>query len=315
MSEAGWGGPVWEGEGKMRLCGRLVQSLSMLAMLTAAGLPTTALPLASGSAGSAFVEVPLYTQQRNLSCEYASLVIAMGAYDTWVSEWTFDELVPVSDNPHWGYRGDINGAWGNTTDYGVYPEPLVEPLAQLGFRGEVFYAQGDEAPLQRYLDNGVPVVLWLGLWGDQSYYEYASDGTPYKMNPGYHVVVAYGYDESGSTLPIPPPGAPSPGPGATSCGCGTPWTACRWRSGRWQARKSRHPNPRPKSWRVTRHPASAADQSRTRRSVVGYQLSALAVWPSGRLARLAVWPSGRLRPIANSRRESVWNRWRVGRPW
>lgn len=149
------------------------------------------------SAGAAFVEVPTYTQQRNLSCEYASLVIAMGAYDTWVSEWTFDDLVPQSDNPHWGYRGDINGAWGNTTDYGVYPEPLVEPLAQLGFRGEVFYAQGDADALTRYLDNDVPVVLWLGLWGDQSYYDYASDGTPYKLNAGYHVVVAYGYDDSG----------------------------------------------------------------------------------------------------------------------
>jgi uncharacterized protein YvpB len=121
----------------------------------------------------------------------------LGAYDTWVSEWTFDELVPASDNPHWGYRGDINGAWGNTTDYGVYPEPLVGPLAELGFRGEVFYAQGDASSLKRYLANGVPVILWLGMWGDQSYYEYASDGTPYKINPGYHVVVGYGYDESG----------------------------------------------------------------------------------------------------------------------
>jgi hypothetical protein len=32
------------------------------------------------------VGVPTYAQQRNLSCEYAALVIAMGAYGTWVSE-------------------------------------------------------------------------------------------------------------------------------------------------------------------------------------------------------------------------------------
>ena len=73
----------------------------------------------------------------------------------------------------------------------------MRPLAELGFRGEVFYAEGDASSLQRYLANGVPVILWLGMQGDQSYYEYASDGTPYKINPGYHVVVAYGYDESG----------------------------------------------------------------------------------------------------------------------
>ncbi len=30
--------------------------------------------------GFAFVDVPTYAQQRNLSCEYASLVIAIAAY-------------------------------------------------------------------------------------------------------------------------------------------------------------------------------------------------------------------------------------------
>ena len=37
------------------------------------------------------VEVPTYSQQRNLSCEYAAAVIAMAAYGTWVSEWAFDD--------------------------------------------------------------------------------------------------------------------------------------------------------------------------------------------------------------------------------
>ena len=115
--------------------------------------------------------------------------------------------MPQSDNPHWGYRGDINGTWGNTTDYGVYPEALVAPLAQLGFRGQVVYAQGDASTLKAYLDNGVPVVLWLSLWGDQGFYEYASDGTPYKLNPGYHVVVAYGYDDWGVYVADPATGS------------------------------------------------------------------------------------------------------------
>src|SRR5215208_1431588 len=181
----------------MGLRSLLVVVLSVLVAFTSTGLQIAPVSARSVGADSAFIEVPLYTQERNLSCEYASLVIALGAYDTWISEWTFDELVPTSDNPHWGYRGDINCSWGNTTDYGVYPEALVGPLVELGFRSEVFYADGDASSLQRYLANGVPVILWLGMWGDQSYYEYASDGTPYKINPGYHVVVGYGYDESG----------------------------------------------------------------------------------------------------------------------
>ena len=149
------------------------------------------------ASGSAFIDVPTYFQQRNLSCEYASAVILMGAFGTWVSEWTFDEIVGWSANPHWGFRGDINGQWGNTADYGVYAEPLVAPLAQFGFWSEVFYGQGDPWRLKAFLDDGMPVIVWLGLWGNQSFYEYAEDGTPYKLTPGYHVVVAYGYDEAG----------------------------------------------------------------------------------------------------------------------
>ena len=201
---------------------RAVPVLILLAMLLSMAVPTSVVTARTISPNeteadlpnSAFVEVPTYSQQRNLSCEYASLVIAMASYGTWVSEFDFDALVPLSDNPHWGYRGNINGDWGNTVDYGVYPEALVAPLAQFGFRGQVFYAEGDSDPLERYLANGVPVVVWLGLQGDQGYYEYASDGTPYKINPGYHVVVAYGFDESGVYAADPATG------GTTSWGWG-----------------------------------------------------------------------------------------------
>jgi uncharacterized protein YvpB len=143
------------------------------------------------------VGVPTYTQQRNLSCEYAAAVIAMGAYGVWVSEYAFDDIVGWSDNPHWGYRGDITGWWGNTDDYGVYAEALVPALANFGFRGEVFYGQGNPNALTARLDAGLPVLVWVGLWGNDSFYQYAADGTTYKLAAGQHVVVAYGYDDSG----------------------------------------------------------------------------------------------------------------------
>ena len=158
-------------------------------------------------AESATIEVPVYRQQRNLSCEYAALTIATAAFGAWVSEYEFDERVGWSVNPHWGFRGDINGAWGNTTDYGVYPEALVAPLAEFDFWGDVFYSGGVGSTLRAYLDDGIPVLLWLGLWGDQSFYDYAEDGTPFKLTPGYHVVVAYGYDASGVHVSDPATGS------------------------------------------------------------------------------------------------------------
>jgi uncharacterized protein YvpB len=152
------------------------------------------------------IGVPTYVQQRNLSCEYAALVMAMGTYGVWISEYEFDARVGWSENPHWGYRGDINGWWGNTDDYGVYASALAPALADFGFWGETFYAQGNPTALTARLDAGTPVLVWLGLWGETGFYEHAADGTPYKLVPGLHVVVADGYDSGGVYVADPATG-------------------------------------------------------------------------------------------------------------
>src|SRR5215208_7031264 len=69
---------------------------------------------AGSSSDAVRVGVLAYQQQRNLSCEYSALAMAMGAYGVGVSEYDFDDRVGLSENPHWGYRGDISGRWGNT---------------------------------------------------------------------------------------------------------------------------------------------------------------------------------------------------------
>jgi len=149
------------------------------------------------SADGVFVpNVPFYAQQRNLSCEYAALHIATSALGDPVSEYAFDDVVGLSKNPHWGYRGDITGAWGNTTDYGVYAEPLADALSQFGFYGEGFYTGGDTSALISRIDQGVPVLVWLGLWGDQIEI-LKTEGVAFAVTAGMHVVVAYGYDDDG----------------------------------------------------------------------------------------------------------------------
>jgi uncharacterized protein YvpB len=161
---------------------------------------------ASPSSEAVSFYVPTYVQQRNLSCEYASLVIAMGAYGVWVSEYEFDSIVGTSENPHWGFRGDITGWWGNTDDYGVYAAALAPALPRFGFSGEVFYGQGNPTALTARLDEGVPVLVWVGLWGDTGFYDYTADGTRYKLAAGQHVVVAYGYDSGGVYIADPATG-------------------------------------------------------------------------------------------------------------
>lgn len=149
-------------------------------------------------------DVPAYMQAYSLSCEYAAAFIATSAFGAGVPEWAFMENVPQSENPHWGYRGDITGPWGGTDDYGVYAEALVPTLQEWGFTTDVFYGTS-AADLTARLDAGLPVITWLGYFGDTGWQQY--DAGEYLLAPGMHVVTVYGYDDGGVYLSNPGRGA------------------------------------------------------------------------------------------------------------
>lgn len=165
-----------------------------------------------GGGGSSYISsgnanhpwVPLHAQERNLSCEYASAFIATSSFGNGIPESEFWDRIPVTKNPHNGYRGDIDGPWGGYDDYGIYPEPLVPVLNDWGFVGEVFYGMYDPSLLKDHLDAGHPVIVWLALWGDTGQ-RFNDDGT-YTVFAGEHVVVAYGYDAHGVYISDPAKG-------------------------------------------------------------------------------------------------------------
>ncbi len=68
--------------------------------------------------------------------------------------------------------------------------------------GEAFYGVGDDSTLTSRLDNGWPVVVWMAMWGDQSF-RTDYDGQSFTLVPGMHVMVAYGYDSDGIYLSDP----------------------------------------------------------------------------------------------------------------
>jgi LysM repeat protein/uncharacterized protein YvpB len=139
-------------------------------------------------------DVPAYMQAYSLSCEYAAAYIATAGLGWGVPEDAFAARIGPSANPHWGYRGDIFGAWGGTEDYGVYPEALVPTLNEFGYVGDVFYG-GDANSLIARIDAGMPVLTWLGYFGDTAWLQ--EDDGAYLLAPGMHVVTVYGYDDWG----------------------------------------------------------------------------------------------------------------------
>ena len=91
--------------------------------------------------------VGTHIQSRNLSCEYAASYIATSFFGRGVQESVFIESVLSAKNPHYGYRGNIDGNWGNVTDYGVYPEALAPVLAENGYYASIFYSFGETEEL------------------------------------------------------------------------------------------------------------------------------------------------------------------------
>jgi uncharacterized protein YvpB len=164
-------------------------------LIPAGGSTGNAGTTSSADANAVKVFVPDYKQQRNLSCEYAAVHAAAFAFGWGPEEQHFIDSIPLAKNPHNGYRGNIDGWWGNTTDYGIYAEPLVPVLNDWGFEGEVMYTFGDVGPLIEHLDAGHPVVTWLGFWGDTR--ERLTDDGNYSVFAGMHVVTVYGYDDEG----------------------------------------------------------------------------------------------------------------------
>ena len=162
-------------------------------------------PAAAVDAPALGIPVPEYKQQRNLSCEYAAAYAAAMAFGWAPTEQHFIDAVPMATNPHYGYRGNIDGWWGNTEDFGVYAEPLVPVLNDWGFNAEVIYTMGDVGPLIAHLDAGHPVVTWLGFWGDTR--ERLTDDGNYSVFAGMHVVTVYAYDDTGVWVMDPAKGA------------------------------------------------------------------------------------------------------------
>ncbi len=157
-----------------------------------ASRPTTA----QSGEGVLLSGVPAFQQSLPLSCESAALSMVTAYYGRQVSEWVFIENMPYHPNPHRGFRGDMNGVFGGTDDYGVYAEPLVPLLERYGFQAQVVYAQDDAAVLRSEIDRGRPVVVWMtNMASVQPRLTGEYEGETFSLVPQEHVVVVYGYDQ------------------------------------------------------------------------------------------------------------------------
>jgi uncharacterized protein YvpB len=140
--------------------------------------------------------MPVYAQQHSLSCEYSATRAAINRWGGNIQEWEFIQAIGFDPNPHLAFRGNIDGPFGGTWDYGIYAEPIALYLANRGFNTKLLSRGVEE--LKAELAKGRPVVVWIpaGLsWGNPYSTDYKN--LKFKLMPLEHAVTLYGYDEGG----------------------------------------------------------------------------------------------------------------------
>ncbi len=143
------------------------------------------------------LDAPVYQQAHSLSCESSAAAMAANFYGVGVNEETIIAALPKHDNPHLGFRGDIDGPYGGIEDYGVYAEPIRQILVQLGLKVE--HLTGGIEEIKAEIQRGHVIIAWItyDLQVETPQQVTTSDGQIVTLVPYQHVVLVTGYNASG----------------------------------------------------------------------------------------------------------------------
>ncbi len=190
-----------------RLRGKLERLQSALATAyagqTAVAATVTACPASPSPRRSPLAliwDVPLYRQRHRLSCEPCAAAMAAAYYGLETSEEEILAALPRHENPHRGFRGNVDGPYGGIVDYGVYAGPLQQVLLKLGLHAEIM--PGDPHPVERirdYIRQERLVIAWVtfDLQVQAPRRVMLTNGESVVMVPYEHTVLVVGYNRDG----------------------------------------------------------------------------------------------------------------------
>ena len=139
-------------------------------------------------------------QSHSLSCESRSAVDWAGYFGVSLSEDTFLNHLPSSDDPDSGFVGDPDDAAGYIppNSYGVHANPVANLLNAYGLNARAVHGYSFDS-IRDQIDEGNPVIVWVygHVWAGGSPVSYtASNGNTSWVIPYEHTVIVYGYDDS-----------------------------------------------------------------------------------------------------------------------
>ena len=135
-----------------------------------------------------------------LDCETRSAVDWAAYFKVAIDEMTFVNQLPLSDDPDWGFVGDVNGVWGQIppNDYGIHAMPVAALLRAYGLTasGQRGWQWQD---IQAEIAAGRPVITWITQHvgaGAPEYYRAPSTQNISVVARYEHTVIVYGYSET-----------------------------------------------------------------------------------------------------------------------
>jgi uncharacterized protein YvpB len=151
------------------------------------------------------LDVPPLKQEHSLSCESSAAAMAAQYHDIPASESDILGALPLHENPHLGFRGNVDGPYGGLEDYGVYAKPIRQVLEGWGLQAEPF--EGGIEGIRQQIRQGRPVIAWVtyefrpavGLQAPtQMMLPNAAGATePVTMVPYEHAILVVGYNREG----------------------------------------------------------------------------------------------------------------------
>jgi len=134
----------------------------------------------------------------SLDCEANAASTWAGYYGTKIDEVSFFINLPTSDNPYFGFVGDVHGNWGSLPpdSYGVYAGPVADLLNKYHVSAKAVYNYSFD-DLRRQIAAANPVIVWVTghvhAGTPESYT--TPEGVTVTVARYEHTVLVYGYDE------------------------------------------------------------------------------------------------------------------------
>lgn len=144
-----------------------------------------------------------HRQAYSLGCEASTAVDWANYFGVSIIEYTFQVSLPHSDNPDFGFVGDVNSEWGQIPPYayGVHSGPVADLLNEYGLPAKSVRGYTLE-DVRQELSEGKPIIVWvIGKmeWSAPEIY-IDSEGRTTTVAAYEHVVILTGYDVEADTI-------------------------------------------------------------------------------------------------------------------